>query len=324
MKGRMKIIGGIIVSLVLAGVCLLVVGQEFPEVILRYKFHVDDIQEYECITEKETEREGKVSKEKYLSNIKENFKYEVQEPSPERYFKVKLSVTRIEEKGVSIIGGKKEESYYSKKYSHNYDEFLTIKGELFKMLSETPRGKKPYIFRQKMAKELGLPVPEVITNTNPLLIRYDDMIRYFRPVMPEEPVGINDTWTYNVVLLTADTPLKPVFKDPITMATFTYKVVAFEKKKGFDCIKIKYNCNWDITDKLKALAEEMNVADKLKHERNIKGSGIYYFAYNEGFLVSRKENLMLTDIETRLIEGEWTPHRKKIVRIGFTMNYIKP
>lgn len=298
MEKKLLAIGAIGLLLMLSGI--FIQTQEEQTTTLRYNLGLGNIWRYECITESEHNYTHGECKEIHLRNIKDNFKYEVLEQTPEGYYRVKLSKTPVESKGVSIIDGERSE-FHNFVAGYNYEEIiLDLKGEVSTLTSYAGG----------------------ITDT--LIFVYENMIPHLRPVMAEGTVGINDTWCYQIAMAPEGIPgMENIALEYPTFVTYT--LVAFENKNGFDCAKITYYYNHDFTDEIEEYAQaEGTAADWKKWELKIETKGTIYFAYNEGFMVSRKENLMRTDIQRELINDKWEMQEKSIERIGFTMNYIKP
>ncbi len=177
---KTMLVTGMVCGILFMLVYVFIQSQE-QTVTLRYSINVDDIWRYDCIEESESNSfSAPTHKETGLGNIKEDFKYEVLEVSPEGHFKVKLNTTPIESKGVDINWtlGTRDESH-NLGSAEEYDEILlNLRGEVLTMtLKGVVGGEGTIMSRERHA----------ITGT--LWGVSSEMIRYLHPVMPEGAVG---------------------------------------------------------------------------------------------------------------------------------------
>jgi len=101
-------------------------------------------------------------------------------------------------------------------------------------------------------------------------------------VFPEKEVNIGESWT---------SVIEPNLQVPVPM-NVEYKVLSFEKIKGFDCVKIVSTVRSGKKSTIEGLALD------------IKADGIIYFAYKEGKYIRNEVKSSMRMILKRVINNQ--------------------
>ena len=106
--------------------------------------------------------------------------------------------------------------------------------------------------------------------------------RNMQLVFPEEPVAVGSTWTSTI---------EPNLQVPVPL-TVTYRVLAFERIKNYDCIKISSTVRSGEQSTIEGLALD------------VRADGTIYFAFNEGKMIRNDVKSSMRMILRRVIDNE--------------------
>jgi len=115
------------------------------------------------------------------------------------------------------------------------------------------------------------------------------------PVFPEHEVTAGREWTQETTILDGG---------EVIIATTTYRIESFVRERGYDCVTISYEGRT-------VVPYESSPSDSLYRigENRLTVSGLMYFAYTEGFVVSQRER--------RIIDGRgWQNKGSKAKNVG--------
>lgn len=120
-----------------------------------------------------------------------------------------------------------------------------------------------------------------------------DYIRsYYRqggPVFPDGELAPGYTWTQNTTIKLLDDSLE---------ATTTYRITTLAREAGYDCAVIEYTGSMVIPVK----ANSPGTTGNAEFDR-ISGTGLIYFAYNEGLVVLQREHWTVYGSRPQLVSG---------------------
>lgn len=106
--------------------------------------------------------------------------------------------------------------------------------------------------------------------------------RNMQLVFPDEEVNIGSTWSSTV---------EPNLQVPVPLSV-TYKVLAFEKIKNFDCVKVASTVRSGEKSTIEGLALD------------VKADGFIYFAFKEGKMIRNEVKSSMRMILKRVINNE--------------------
>ncbi len=119
-------------------------------------------------------------------------------------------------------------------------------------------------------------------------------LKNFQLVFPERELSIGDSWVNRI---------EPSVQVPVPLEV-EYKILNFEKVKGYDCVKI--------ASKVRSKGETTITGLGL----NVKADGIIYFAYKEGKLIKNEVKSSLRMILKRVINNK---PEQIITKISFNL-----
>jgi hypothetical protein len=121
-------------------------------------------------------------------------------------------------------------------------------------------------------------------------------------VFPNRPVKQGETWTHRSMVL---------LKDEQVEAFTDYTLRSFAREKGFDCAVIDFEGEMVVP-----INQSPDDTTKRHGVDRTKITGMMYFAYTEGTIISSRERLIQTFDRTYLKNGEWVNYLEVVEADG--------
>lgn len=123
----------------------------------------------------------------------------------------------------------------------------------------------------------------------------ENQYRQGGPVFPEGELSPGHSWTQTTTVKLPDYTLE---------ATTTYRITALAREAGYDCALIEYEAKMVIPVE----TDSPGRPGTAEFDR-ISGTGLIYFAYNEGLVVLQREHWTVQGNRPQLVNGSLKPFR---------------
>lgn len=182
-----------------------------------------------------------------------------------------------------------------------------IVNRLDSSIVDTTRVEDPVIMRvTTRGRVLHAGPPEELTKQ--IFDKSSDSYTQELPVFPVDLVTRGQEWTQETTILDGDRTLK---------ATTTYKVESFLRERGFDCVTVSYKGN--------AILPPNQSEPGNRHVTNrLSVSGLMYFAYTEGFVVSQRERRIIEGTGNQTWEGKEKLPVRVAVEYDIELSLVQP
>ena len=213
-------------------------------------------------------------------------------------FEYTFEVISVNENGMKMEIVFKDRKYSSDGFAgsstRNYSELLGKKAEFILSIDGKISG---------YSKLEDLPAVDIGNDLTADEAYYKDLLNDLFPVLPDKPLSIGESWTYEVEseerFLSPDGKLKTTYK-------YTYKILEETEKEGIKCLKIERKH----TEVHEGAGVQQNIDVSVEGEG--EGTEIIYFDLEKGMLLTIEKDKVVEGTASAESMGITMPYARKI------------